>query len=177
MHLTERQLNEYLDNAADDRARSQTHLDSCDDCAARLATLQTLFAELDSLPDLAFTSPLAARVLLDLKRTPRLPRWLPLTSVLQTAAAVVALILAAPFVTDLLSSYFVTLQLPSFAEMFAQLQTQWLNLFDTLANIQLPTLPEMPVLGLSSIVIMSLLAGVSMLWLVGNGLLLRNQIK
>jgi hypothetical protein len=52
-----------------------------------------------------------------------------------------------------------------------------LNLFDTLANIQLLTLPEMPVLGLSSIVIMSLLAGVSMLWLVGNGLLLRNQIK
>lgn len=171
MHLTERQLNEYLDNATDDRARIQTHLDSCDDCAARLATLQTLFAELDSLPDLAFTSPLAARVLLDLERTPRLPRWLPLTSLLQTAAAVVAILVAAPLVLD----YLPTVQPPTWTDTLAQIQTQWLAWLDALAAIQAPALPELPALGISSLSASLVFLAALAMWLFGNRLLLKSR--
>ncbi|MFZ5858159.1 MAG: anti-sigma factor family protein [Chloroflexota bacterium] len=171
MHLTERQLNEYLDNATDERARIQTHLDSCDDCAARLATLQTLFAELDSLPELAFTSPLAARVLLDLKRTPRLPRWLTLTSLLQTAAAVVAIIVAAPLVLD----YLPTVQAPTWTDTLAQIQIQWLTWIDALAAIQAPALPELPALGISSLSASLVFLAALAMWLFGNRALLKNH--
>lgn len=172
MHLTDRELNEYLDNATDERPRLQTHLDSCADCAARLATLQTLFTELDSLPELAFTTPLAARVLLDLKRTPRLPRWLPLTSLLQTAAAVVAIIVAAPFVLD----YLPTIQPPTWTDTLAQIQTQWLTWLDALAAIQAPTLPEIPPLGISSLSASLVFLAALAMWLFGNRALLRNRV-
>ena len=56
MHLTDDQLNEYLDNETAERAQIELHLDSCDECAARLSTLQDLFAELESLPELALTT-------------------------------------------------------------------------------------------------------------------------
>ncbi|MBI5932399.1 MAG: hypothetical protein HY867_01725 [Chloroflexi bacterium] len=172
MHLTNDQLNEYLDGQTDDRARIQTHLDSCDDCAARLATLQTLFAELDSLPDLALTTPLAARVLLNLERTPRLPRWLTLTSLLQTAAAVVAIIVAAPLVLD----YLPTVQAPTWTDTLAQIQIQWLTWIDALAAIQAPTMPEIPALGISSLSASLVMACAFVLWLFGNRALLRNRL-
>ncbi len=171
MHLTDRELNEYLDNATDERPRIQTHLDTCADCAARLATLQTLFTELDSLPELAFTSPIAARVLLDLKRTPRLPRWLPLTSLLQTAAAVVAIIVAAPFVLD----YLPTIQTPTWTDTLAQIQTQWLAWLDALAAIQPPTMPEIPPLGISSLSASLVLLATFVLWFFGNRMLIRTK--
>ena len=63
MHLTEEELNEYLDNEIQDRARAELHLSSCDECAARLATLQALFTEIESLPELALTRDLAAPVM------------------------------------------------------------------------------------------------------------------
>jgi len=59
MHLTDEQLNEYLDNEIVDRADIESHLASCGECAARLTALQTLFAELDSLPELELTRDLA----------------------------------------------------------------------------------------------------------------------
>ena len=172
MHLTNDQLNEYLDGQTDDRARIQTHLDSCDDCAARLATLQTLFAELDSLPDLALTAPLAARVLRDLERTPRLPRWLTLTSLLQTAAAVVAIIVAAPLVLD----YLPTVQAPTWTDTLAQIQIQWLTWIDALAAIQAPALPELPALGISSLTASLIFLAALAMWLFGNRALLRNHL-
>ena len=39
MHLTDEQLNEYLDNEIVDRAQTELHLFACDDCAARLTAL------------------------------------------------------------------------------------------------------------------------------------------
>ena len=52
-HLTETQLNEYLDGVpeAPAQARLQAHLADCADCRARLAALQTVFQALASLPD------------------------------------------------------------------------------------------------------------------------------
>ena len=52
-HLTETQLNEYLDDVLDSTARAHmdAHLSDCADCRDRLASLQAVFQTLTSLPE------------------------------------------------------------------------------------------------------------------------------
>ena len=177
MHLTDDQLNEYLDNESAERAQIESHLSSCEECAARLAALQNLFSEMESLSELTLTRNIAARFMpTPSLPVPQLPRWLTLTATLQAAVALISIILAAPLVANLLPA----IEMPSYSDMFLQLQSQWtawLDILSLLSQVQMPTLPEIPVVEVSSLVITLTLAGVSMLWLVGNGLLLRNQIK
>ncbi len=173
MHLTDDQLNEYLDEATTERAHIEAHLSSCDECAARLSTLQNLFTELDSLPELALTRSLAAPFTLRPSLPAQLPKFLTLTAFLQTAIALVALIVAVPFV----SALFPQIELPSFTKLFFQIQTQWTIWLDQLSTLNLPTFQPMnlPAFEMSSLLFT--LAGVSVLWILGNGLLLRNQMK
>ena len=173
MHLTDDQLNEFLDNETAERAQIEAHLSSCDECAARLTTQQALFTEIESLPELALSKSLAVRFTPTPNLTPQFPRWLTLTATLQAVSAVVVIIFVAPFITDL----FPVIQTPSIAETTIQLQSQWMALLDGFSNIQLPSLPQMPAIEISSLVLALTLAGVSILWLVGNGLLLRKQIR
>ena len=172
MHLTDEQLNEYLDHESAEREQIETHISSCADCAARLTALQALFAEIESLPELPLTHDLAARFTpTPSLPVPRLPRWLTLTATLQAALALLTVIMAAPFITELLPA----VQTPSFADVLIQIQSQWLTWLDLLSTFQLPTLPQLPVIEISNLMITLTLAGISMLWLIGNGLLLRNQ--
>ena len=171
MHLTDHQLNEYLDHETTERVQIETHLASCDECAARLTALKTLFAAIESLPELELTHSLAARFTPTPGLPPQLPHWLTLTATLQATLALITVILAAPFIANL----FPTIETPSLSDVFLQLQSQWTAWLDLLATFQLPTLPQIPTLEISSLILTLTLAGVSMLWLVGNGLLLRNQ--
>ncbi len=171
-HVTDAQLNEYLDEATTERVQIEAHLSSCDECAARLSTLQNLFTELDSLPELELTKSLAAPFTLRPSLPARLPKFLKLTVTLQAAVALTAVIIAAPFIVQFIP----VLELSSLSNVFIQLQTQWTAWLDMLSQFQLPALPAIP-FELSSIYLMSAVAGVFTLWLVGNGLLLRNQIK
>lgn len=173
MHLTDKQLNEYLDNASTERAFIETHLDSCDECAARLSALQALFADLDSLPEVELSTDLAARFRPRPSLAPQLPRWLTLTASLQAAAALVALIVAIPFFSIMLPQ----VEMPSFTTWLFEIQSLWTSLLDTLSTFQLPNyqftnLPTYPV-ELSTLFIA--LAIVSIFWIFGNGLLLRNN--
>ncbi len=172
MHLTDEQLNEYLDEATTERVQIEAHLSSCDECAARLSTLQNLFTELDSLPELELTKSLAAPFTLRPSLPAQLPKFLTLTVTLQAAVALTAIILAVPFIAQLIP----VLEISSLSNVFIQLQTQWTTWLDMLSQFQFPTLPAFTV-EISSIYLLSALAGVFTLWLVGNGLLLRNQIK
>jgi len=176
-HLTDELLNEYLDNelAPDGRTQVEKHLAECVDCAARLAAFQALFTELDSLPEVTLSKSLVARITLPSSLPAALPRSLRLTVTLQAALAIIAIVFAAPFVMEFVSPYIVAVQMPSFTEIFFQGQSQWLAWLDTISQFQTPTMPEIPVVEMSSLVIALTLAGISMLWLVGNGLLLRNQ--
>lgn len=169
MHLTDDQLNEYLDNESSGRAQIELHLADCADCTARLSALQSLFAELESLPEMELSSSFAARLSPAPSSIPRLPRWLTLTTALQAALALIALITAAPFVMNLLP----VLKAPSFTDILNQIQTQWLPLLDIFTNYKLPTMPSLPPLQISTLALSLALAGASLLWLVGNGLLLR----
>lgn len=179
MHLTDDQLNEYLDDETNARAEIESHLSSCDECAARVTAFQSLFAELDSLPEAELTRDLASRFTLPANLPLQLPRWLTLTATLQAAFALIALVVAAPFVLRMLPAF----EMPSFTDLILQLQSQWTMWLDMLATLrlnsgqafQLPTMPQLPVLELSSLMLTLTLAGVSVIWLIGNGLLLRNQ--
>ena len=173
MHLTDDQLNEYLDKESNERAHIESHLAICADCAARLTALQALFAEIESLPELELTSDLAVRVGATPGLIPQLPRWLTLTAILQAVFGLIALLVAAPFIARMLPP----ITTPSVVDLFLQLRSAWLKLFENFLSIQLPVLPELPALEISSIALSLTLAGVSMLWLVGNGLLLRNYMR
>ena len=179
MHLTEEELNEYLDNEIQDRARVELHLSLCKECTTRLAALQVLFNEIESLPEVTLSQDFREATLWDNASSlpAPLPRSLRLTVTVQAAIALIAIIIAAPLVMDFVSPYLITMQTPSFADVFVQLQSQWSVWLDILSQINMPILPEIPVIELSSLVITFTLVVVSMLWLVGNGLLLRNQNK
>jgi hypothetical protein len=65
---------------------------------------------------------------------------------------------------------------PSFTEILFQIQSQWLTLLDTFTNYQFPSY-SLPPLQIPTLTLSLTLAAASLLWLVGNGLLLRKQIK
>ncbi len=175
-HLSDEQLNKYLDHESNEPAQIESHLAACDQCATRLARLQALFTELDSLPDATLSVDLMPAVLQRVSGSAILPKWLTLTVALQAALAVIIILIAAPFMIEFASASLPILQMPSIAEILFSLQAQWMSWLDTLATFQLPVLP-IPTPQFSSVVIGLTLAGASMFWLVGNGLLLRNQIK
>jgi anti-sigma factor RsiW len=119
MHLTDIQLNEYSDNetSPEERAQIESHLLACEDCAARVTALQTLFAKIESLPELALSRDFASPFTRPSNLTvPQFPRWLTLTATLQAACALTALVVAAPFVTNLLPS----IEIPSLAASFSK---------------------------------------------------------
>jgi len=174
MHLTDEQLNEYLDNESNERLIIEMHLDSCGECAARLSALQALFTDVESLPEIALTKNLAARFVPNRSLIPQLPRWLTLTASLQAAAALVALIVAVPFISSMLPQ----IEPPSFTTYLFELQALWASWLDMLSNFQFPTsqfasLPAYPTFETTTLFIA--LAVVSLFWIFGNGLLLRNQ--
>ncbi len=116
-HISDVQLNEYLDNESTERVFIESHLSVCDECAARFSTLQNLFAELDSLPEMELTRDLAARFTPRSSLPAQLPKFLTLTAILQTALALTALIIAIPFV----SAWLPQIEPPSFTKLFFHL--------------------------------------------------------
>jgi hypothetical protein len=176
-HPSEEQLHEYLDHESKERAQIELHLSTCDQCAARLAALQTLFSELESLPELSVSHDMAEAVIRRVSGPGVLPTWLTLTIVLQAALAVITLWAAAPVVIDFASETMPVSQVPSISETLFQLQIKLMTWQEIIPAFQMPVPLEIPTLQLSSLVILFTLACASILWLVGNGLLLRNQIK
>ena len=175
MHLTDEQLNEYLDHETNDRAQVEMHLAACNDCSARLSLLHALFSEIESLPELEVSPDFS--VAYKPVQPIQLPRSLTLTMIVQAVLAVVGIVVAAPFVMQFVSSYNSSLFVPSLVDVLLQIQNQWRAGLDVLSTLQLPTIPEIPVVSVSNLFVMLIVIGVSLLWLVGNGLLLRNQVK
>ena len=172
-HLTDAQLNEYLDNESTQRIQIEAHLAECADCAARLTALQTLFAEIESLPEVTLSRDFAAPFRRPVSLPAQLPRFLTLTTTLQAVLALIAILLAAPFLTKLLPA----IELPSLNEALLQLQFQWTAWLDMLSMFQMPALPQLPALEIPSLILTLMLVGVSALWVLGNGLLLRKQSR
>ncbi len=171
-HLAEETLNEYLDDALPPKARAdaEAHLNECADCATRLAELTQLFDALASLPDLGLARDLSASVTQRLTPWPSLPRPIQWVVALQFAAALTALIAALPFLQTMFIfnvPTFTPPTLPDLLMLFDQTVTSVQFFF---AQISLPE-PSLTI-NLSSLFITVTVFSVTLLWLVGNGLLL-----
>jgi hypothetical protein len=181
MHLTDEQLNEYLDHETNEREQIELHLNSCNECSKRFSDLQNLFLELDSLPDLQLTRDLSTRFVStklnasitsgQLIQSP--PRWLTLTVFAQAALALIALIISIPVIT----TYVPQIDSASLITPLFEIQNLWNTWLDTLSTFQLPTIPELPIPILEMSSLLLALAGFFVLWILGNGILLRNQIR
>jgi hypothetical protein len=99
-HLTEAQLNEYLDNtlAALARAQMRAHLTGCADCRTRLACLQAVFQALDTLPEEMPERDLTASILRALPRSFSRLAWR-LALAVQAGLSLALLLLFAPILT------------------------------------------------------------------------------
>lgn len=180
-HVTDMQLNEYLDNesAPAGRAEIELHLSSCDECAARLTVLKSLFAEIESLPDLELTPNIAARFIPTRSLpAPQLSPWLTLTATLQAALALIALIAATPVVSRYLTPYLQTYPIPSLNDLAFKLQMNILMWIQTIQSIQFPTAPTgiftLPKEFSPGIVSASVI-GLFLIWIIGNWWLLRKR--
>jgi hypothetical protein len=173
MHLTDEQLNEYLDNETNEREQIELHLNACNECNARFSDLQNLFLELDSLPDLQLTHDLSTRFATrgGLIQSP--PHWFTLTVFAQATLALIALIISIPFITTYISQ----IDFNSLASPLFEIQSLWKTWLDSLSTIQLPTIPQFPIPVLEMSSLLLALAGVFVIWIFGNGILLRNQIR
>ncbi len=200
-HLSDSQLNEYLDNVVDMTARHEIdlHLAACEECPAQLAELQTLFSDLEGMPEIKPTHDLTSSVMARLpNKQSRL--WTPAFAA-QLGAALGVLFWLSTQVTKLIMPF--TFHIPQFAILTLQLgmpNFQFSNLISlfsipysllsvsyspspifNLATIQLLNwstlnLPFDVAQGrLSTFNIIVIAASVFVLWLVGNLSLLRNH--
>lgn len=188
MHLTDELLNEYLDEAleAEARARAASHLAGCAECAARLATLRALFTTLDAVPEVPLARDLSAAVVARLPQST--PEWRPALNwliVVQAVAAVLLLAFAAPVVIANLAPAGVSMlgqPIVRFTlELLAGLQAQWQSLVGAFAVLSSQGFAgaravTAPLTEASTVLLGGLAAGLAVLWLAGNGVLLRSTL-
>ena len=170
-HLTDDQLNEVLDKTIIDNSITR-HLDTCVDCQTRLDELRVVFTTLESLPEIKPSRDLTASVLANLptswggmvSRRTHTWTWLSLAQALG-AFAILAW-LASSFV---LPPEIATYQPPTFDSLLAS-AIQMLSSF----TFETPTFDLQPsTIDLQSTTILMFVISAAILWLVGNGLLLR----
>ncbi len=171
----------YLDGVLNPTQRQAfiTHLQRCSTCQMRLTELQTLFAELDSWIEISPPLEISERVMHNLPQLNRLP---PQTIVGQgillsqiVSGSLLLLLLWPIMVSNLnwpatlsLGALIVELALAFntwFMNTIAPLTTQWQSQWP-------PTLTMSPV-NISSLTITALVIALSLAWLIGNILLLR----
>ena len=175
-HLTDDILNEYLDDALTPAARAvaESHLRACADCELRLDELADVFSALSALPDLELARDLSADVVRTLTPQPiPLPRFLKWTALLQVAATLTALVISLPLLQTMFAMDIPAIALPSLLDLtlrFEQTVTEMQTLF-TQYQWQMPRLS----FEVSSLYITVAVFSVTLLWLVGNGLLLRKS--
>ena len=163
-HLTDNQLNEILDRLAD--TATLRHVDTCSDCRARLDDLRLMFAMLESLPEVTPPRDLTASILTRLPQRQISPTWKWLFAAQATAALAIVASQASSFA---LPPEIATYQPPTLDSLLASV----IGLISSL-KFELPTLNyQVSAVDLQSTTILLFVVSAVVLWLVGNGLLLR----
>jgi hypothetical protein len=191
-HLTETQLNEYLDQMLDESSRQQldAHLAMCDQCRAKLNELEMLFSTLADLPDIPLTRDLAPGVLASLPKVTQTPTlWRQPAFIIQSLLTIILLAVSMPILRTLgqgVSAWgseivLPTMDFPSLSEIVAQLLTffTWKPQFTFVMpeiSLTMPSLPALPTIPFdpdANVLILLISAGI--LWVVGNFSLLRRR--
>jgi hypothetical protein len=180
-HHDEWSLQEYLDDvlADEDRERLELHLAQCDECIAKYASLQYLYSEMERLPDEPLAHDISARVIRSLAlkedRKPRLHRVL----TAQLAAVIIVFIAIWPKISlELVNRYSLVqlleplrklAELPAQGILFMREFINWIH-SQWIATLSMPAI-DWPITGLP---LALAVAGMILLWLLGNGFLLRH---
>jgi len=179
-HHDEWFLQAYLDDvlADEDCERLELHLAQCDECTAKYASLKYLYSEMERLPDEPLAHDISARVIrsiaLEEDRKPTL--YLVITA--QLAAAIIMIAAIWPRISLELGSKYSLVQLLEPLRNFADLSTQgilfmreflsWIHT-QWIATLSMPAI-DWPITGFP---LALAVGGMTLLWLLGNGLLLR----
>lgn len=183
-HHDEWSLQEYLDGvlADEDRERLDLHLAQCDDCAAKYASLKYLYAEMERLPDEPLAHDISARVIRSIALKEDRKPYLYLLIMAQLAAAIIVFAAIWPRISLELVNRYSLVQLLEPLRKFEQLSAQgtlfvreFLNWIYTqwIATLSMPAI-DWPITGLPLALAVS---GMTLLWLLGNGLLLREPVN
>lgn len=191
-HLDDNILNEYLDSALDlaRRAEVEAHLAVCAECVAKAENLRALFADIESLPDVPLERDLGSGVVASIRRAPfaqpTVSPGLRLVVALQGLVALVLLAIALPLTAQTLNFA----NSPGFTSQASTIITDAVAAFNTTratltASTQsalaegLTLINNLPWPSLSLLSLGAFFAAMSVMWLVGNGLLLTRtyQIK
>lgn len=181
IHLSEETLNEYLDGVLPPAALAATgaHLQGCPACRAQLEQLRGLFAALESLPEAPLERDLAAAVVTALAARAPLSRGVRLALVVQALGALAVIVLAWPLLNlETVASGAALAWGPALAQLPGWFALQWASGMQ--AVLQFASLPSLGApfsldLDPPAVLIALTLLSASLLWLVGNGLLLRPQ--
>jgi len=182
-HLSEEDLHALLDGELAPAAavRARAHLETCPTCPARLKEFESVFAALKGLSELPVQHDLARGVLGQLTPLPNNGwRWIWVLGAQAVAAGVLAVALGQPAAAEWLALASVRLQLPStwWLEFLAWPRAGWESLLSVAQTVlqygpslisQARPLPW-PTEGLAAGP--TVLAGLVVLWLAGNSLLL-----
>jgi hypothetical protein len=181
-HPTEAVLQAYLDGElpAPSRTRVAEHVLGCPACSRRLEQLGSLFALIESMPDLALGKDLSGEVL---RALPSEPKRLPLLAMLEAAAAVALAALALPWLASSRLGFDLGQALQGWGssglgeldQLVAGLATLAAGLRQGLQGLAAPgLLPSLPSIPASQLWLLS--GSAAVLWAVGNGLLLRRSV-
>jgi hypothetical protein len=179
-HHDEWSLQAYLDDvlADEDRERLELHLAQCDECTAKYASLKYLYSEMERLPDEPLAHDISARVIrsIALKEDRKPTLYLVITA--QLAAAIIMIAAIWPRISLELGSKYSLVQLLEPLRNFADLSTQgilfmreflsWIHT-QWIATLSMPAI-DWPITGFP---LALAVGGMTLLWLLGNGLLLR----
>ncbi len=182
-HPDEFRFHEYLDGELSSAAQTEveSHVAACAACSRTLAELQTLFEQVEGLPELELGIDLSPQIVARLERPAlTLPaiRWV---AVVQVLMAILLLAAAWPSFQLFTSSWPEPSQLSAdwqvaLAERIGVLGEQWSVIWegvDLFVSSQAEALMAGPGLMLPQLGLTLLAASALLVWLVGNGLLLR----
>jgi hypothetical protein len=184
-HLSEEQLNEYLDGALEEQTyrKVASHLAECADCRAQLEDLKLVFTSLGDLPESPLARDLTPFIMLRL--LPNLPvRVWTRAFAAQWGVVLGILFWLALQVIPVISISEFNFPVPSTLG-FQTLITRLLTIQFELPTLRFPTLsyrlPQFDIqipaisLQLSTIHVAALMIPAFLLWVVGNAILLRSR--
>lgn len=182
-HLTEELFNELLDETLpqENVLALEAHLAVCAECSARLDQIARLFSDLENLPELQMNRDLSGFVVQAIRPNLEIPRQWKWAILTQFALAGLILMFTIPalLTSDVVNAMglFWTSEIinnPIRLDFVFQIELYILNLMQFISfevqNFQIPDLP------LTLVTVLPILMTSGILWLVGNGLLLRKRI-
>jgi len=171
-HITDFQLNEYLDNVLgiSERGKVDAHLRSCKECSARFEELRLVFTELEHLQEVEPSHDLTSAVMTHLTQ-PQSRLWTRAFAVQFGAALGTVLFFAA----EIAQTIYVP-ALSDFQLSIPKFRFAILNLPPSIPylSFHFPKLPALP-LSLSNSQIFITIVSTLLLWLIGNVVLLRER--